>query len=363
VRLSLQADLPPEQLYDLANEVIKPRFEQVADVGGVRILGGARREIQIELDRNQLNSYKIPMVRISNQIRNTGLNVPVGKFEAGATEISFRTLGQFETVEQIANTVISFGADIGSGVTLRKLGAVRDTTEDLKTLTYLYAPTGESPKPNHLKQMFGFSGDTPQVERSLRTALFIDVYKQSGSNTVAVVDGALARLAKINEDMKGQPGAPRLVVVRDGSLWIRYNIDHPRHHTRGDRRVLLSGKCALYNHHRSCAAQLAARRVSADVRHGLHDERDDPAGAVAHHRPVGGRCNRRPRKHLPKNRRRPESARSGRAGHKRSYACRHRDDVDRDCSVFADWLSNGNRRPVFQRIRPDGRICDADQPL
>lgn len=225
VRLSLQADLPPEQLYDLANEVIKPRFEQVADVGGVRILGGARREIQIELDRNQLNSYKIPMVRIANQIRNTGLNVPVGKFEAGATEISFRTLGQFETVEQVANTVISFGADIGSGVTLRKLGSVRDTTEDLKTMTYLYAPTGESPKPSHLKQMFGFSGDPPEVQRSLRTALFIDVYKQSGSNTVAVVDGALARLAKINEDMKGQPGAPRLVVVRDGSLWIRYNIE------------------------------------------------------------------------------------------------------------------------------------------
>ncbi len=223
LRLSLQADLPPAKLYDLANETVKPLLEQVDNVGGVRLLGGARREIQIELDRNRLNSYKIPAVRIANQLRNSGLNVPVGRFEAGAEETSFRTLGQYESLDAIRRTVVSFGTDIGSGVTLSELGQVRDATEDIKALGFFYAPDVDRPHPGFFRNLIG--GDTPEVKRSLRPALFIDAYKQSGSNTVAVVDALLRRVDTINARIATMPGKPRVVTVRDSSLWIRYNIE------------------------------------------------------------------------------------------------------------------------------------------
>ncbi|MBX7059982.1 MAG: efflux RND transporter permease subunit [Leptospirales bacterium] len=223
LRLSLQADLPPAKLYDLANETVKPLLEQVGDVGGVRLLGGARREIQLELDRNRLNSYRISAVRIANQLRNSGLNVPVGRFESGAQEISFRTLGEFSSIEDIRNTTVSFGADIGSGVTIGELGQVRDATEDTKAIGYFYAPLQDRPHPGLLRNLIG--GDTPQVERQLRPALFIDAYKQSGSNTVAVVDALLKRVGEINQRLASGEGKPRIIVVRDSSLWIRYNIE------------------------------------------------------------------------------------------------------------------------------------------
>lgn len=52
VRLAVFADLGQAQLYDLAKETVKSKLEQITGVGSVKLVGGTRREIQIELDRN-----------------------------------------------------------------------------------------------------------------------------------------------------------------------------------------------------------------------------------------------------------------------------------------------------------------------
>lgn len=226
MRISLFADLPEGELYDLAKEQIKTKLEQVNNIGAVRIIGGARREIHIELDRNKLNSYQIPAVAIGNQIQNSGINIPAGKFESGATETSYRTVGKYESLSQIENTVVSFGGEFGRGVLVKDLGRVTDTLEDKQTLGFLYAPVGvkEHEEPSIIGKLL-FKYDPPEKERVQKKALFLDVYKQSGANTVAVADGIVAKVATINERLKGQKGNPQVILIRDGSRWIRANIE------------------------------------------------------------------------------------------------------------------------------------------
>jgi len=55
IMLTLNANLPPAQHYDLANEVIKPKLEQVDHVGLVEVLGGRKREIHVELDPGRIS--------------------------------------------------------------------------------------------------------------------------------------------------------------------------------------------------------------------------------------------------------------------------------------------------------------------
>ena len=81
VRLSLFGEISPVELYDIAKEELKPQFEQVNNVGSVRIIGGAKRQIQIEVDRKKLNEYSLSNVFMGNQLNSFGLNVPVGKYE------------------------------------------------------------------------------------------------------------------------------------------------------------------------------------------------------------------------------------------------------------------------------------------
>ncbi|TGK01607.1 efflux RND transporter permease subunit [Leptospira langatensis] len=245
IRLAVFADLGQAKLYDLAKETVKAKLEQIAGVGSVKLVGGTRREIQIELDRNKLISYQMPMVVIANRLKTAGLNVPVGKFDSGAKETSYRTLGRYESLSQIENTIVSFGGDVGNSVLIKQLGTVRDGTEDEETLGYLWASKSDAVEeeeagllthpfiwirqfPGRIGRMInrirGAKEEAPP-EKELKPALFIDVYKQSGANTVAVADEVLKRIDKLNADIQPLEGKPKIRLIRDGSRWIRYNVE------------------------------------------------------------------------------------------------------------------------------------------
>lgn len=194
--LALRADLPPAQLYDLANEKIKPLLEQVTQVGLVEIKGGRKREIQVELDRKKLKSHEISALTVSSRLAGAGEDIPSGKKEQGKLETVFRTVGQFQSVEDIKRIIVSF---FGSEVPVRiaDVGTVKDTLEDETTRAFLNGAP----------------------------AMFMDAFRQSGANTISVVDGLKKQVTKINVQLKNLPGHPELTTVRDGSLWIRANID------------------------------------------------------------------------------------------------------------------------------------------
>ena len=192
---SLSANLPEAKLYDLANEYIKPRFEQVSQVGKVEVWGGRKREIQVTLDRDKLRSREIPATKVVAQLRISGENVPVGKNDRAATETVFRTLGQYTSVKDISSTIVNFlGNDVPS--TVGSLGTVEDTLVDESMRTFING----------------------------KKSLFVSVYKQSGSNTIQVVKNLKKRMEAINTELLLQDGKGTLGVVRDSSEWINANV-------------------------------------------------------------------------------------------------------------------------------------------
>jgi len=197
IRLSVAADMPSAKLYDYVEQRVKPRFEQIPSVGAVRISGGQKREIQVEVDRNLLNSNQMTLTWIANNLRSYGANVPVGKKESGDKEIAFRTMGRFETLKQIENTVVSFGGDAGSALLLKSVAKVSDGVEDPKSKAYLYLPVEEDPLDLNGKEI-----DQTKMARERKPALLVDVYKQSNANTVAVADATLKLIEKINDDLR-----------------------------------------------------------------------------------------------------------------------------------------------------------------
>jgi len=216
LRLALVADLSPSDIYDLAKETIKPRLVRIAGVGDVKILGGTRREIQVELDQNRLNEYRIPTSTVVRSMTGSGMNIPVGKREHGDTETNFRAIGEFTNLDQIRHSLISFSGDMGNAISLETLGTVRDGNEDIKNIAYLYYPF------DRVKTVK--SGDKENGVRTARSCLFLDILKQSGSNTVKVVDEVNFRLKEVNEILSSQGGSPALIPVLDTSRWIRLNV-------------------------------------------------------------------------------------------------------------------------------------------
>jgi HAE1 family hydrophobic/amphiphilic exporter-1 len=193
--IGVAADLTPAEMYDLIDERVKPRFEQVNQVGVVDLYGARKREIQVALDRDALKKYEIPAGIVAQRIAASGKNIPVGKV-VGKQETVIRSMAEFSSLKDIENTVVNF---IGNDVPV----LVRDVAKV-------------------------YDGLTEETTRGLidgKPASFLYIYKQSGANTVAVYDAVEATLNKLNKELLDAPGKPRLTVVRNGALPIRMNVD------------------------------------------------------------------------------------------------------------------------------------------
>lgn len=193
--IAVQSPLKGGKLYDLANEQIKPLFEQINQVGLVEVVGGRKREIQVQVDRKKLQAREMSVSQIAASLKNSGQNVPAGKVDQSNSELVFRTLGEFNSLDQIKNSLVSF---YGNDVTtkLGDIAKVVDTVEDEKMRVFM---DGEE-------------------------SLFINIYKQSGANTVEVAKNVFKRVDKVNADFKTiQPGTT-VTVVRDMSRFVFANV-------------------------------------------------------------------------------------------------------------------------------------------
>lgn len=219
IRLALISDLPSGEMYDLANETLKPMIERINDVGSVQIIGGARREIHVDIDQDKLNSYMIPMTAIVSRMKSSGANVPIGTEDRGPRQTVFRAMGEYTSIDQISNSLISFSGDVGNSVSVKNLGTVTDGLKDLQTKGYIYYPDKDIIDKNNK------GAEKKERTGRIQSCIYLDVIKQSGKNTVAVTDAVKAQLGQINASLKHMPGNSTLIAAVDQSKWIRTNVD------------------------------------------------------------------------------------------------------------------------------------------
>jgi len=200
LRLALQGNegVSVNAIYGIADTFVRPKLEQVSKVSQVLVLGGSKREIQVLLDRGKIKAYKMPVIGVSQAIGMAGQNIPLGKkadSSDAAKEYIYRSLGEFNTLEDIKNVVVKFaGNDVP--VKLSDLGVVNDTFADELSRAYVNG----------------------------KRAVAVDVYRQSGSNTVAVASDVRKRVEQIKAELKTRYPEVNLVTIRDGSRAITANI-------------------------------------------------------------------------------------------------------------------------------------------
>lgn len=196
VTIALTADMTEAELYDLANLTVKPKIEQINQVGLVEILGGREREIRVDLDLSKMKFRQVSGIQVSDALGKAGSNIPSGKIDVSAKqETVFRTLGEFQTIDEMKNTIVQFlGNDVP--VVLSDVATVREGLEDEKNVGYVNG----------------------------KRSLLVSVYRQTGANTVAVADNVVKQVGLLNQTLSKASNKAELTVVRDGSKAIKDNL-------------------------------------------------------------------------------------------------------------------------------------------
>ena len=97
-------------------------FKQVPGVVDVSSFGGPTREYQIKLDPDKLVAYGLSLGQVEQQITNNNTNAGGSFIEQGAQQINVQSIGLFNSVADIENTVVKTQA--GTAIHIRDLGTV-----------------------------------------------------------------------------------------------------------------------------------------------------------------------------------------------------------------------------------------------
>jgi HAE1 family hydrophobic/amphiphilic exporter-1 len=125
-----------QNLAELKAEVednIVPRLERLPGVAQVNLEGGLTREILISLESDKLYNYGIDFSTVNGILAQENVNVSAGDIQRGDRNLLIRTMGKFESLDDIRNINIPTGS--GSTVKISDLGIVRDTYAERSTIS------------------------------------------------------------------------------------------------------------------------------------------------------------------------------------------------------------------------------------
>src|SRR5262245_3818429 len=197
VALVVSGQRSPREITEIADKRIKRALETVKDVGAITLVGDRKREIQVFADPDKLSSFNLSIQTLKDALQRQNVEIPGGRLTAGRSEEGLRTLGRIESVDAFEDLIV---ADFkGSPVRVRDVAVVIDGAEGPRTLSRLNGAN----------------------------AVSMLIRKQSGTNTVAVVDAVKARLAEVQKSL---PQDIQFEVVRDLSRFIKRSFHEVQDH-------------------------------------------------------------------------------------------------------------------------------------
>lgn len=187
ITIALSGSRSIRELTELADKVVKPRLERSPGVGEVQIVGGRERAISIWVDAHRLAAYQIPITAVHEALVRQNADVPGGNVTGPAREYSLRTMGRLTDAAAFDNLVVA--TVNGAPIRIRDIGRAEDDVKEQRSLARLNGAP----------------------------AVLLEVRRQSGANTVAVIEGVKTALA----DQASQlPPAIRTEVIQDQSRYI-----------------------------------------------------------------------------------------------------------------------------------------------
>lgn len=176
----------------LVEDTVKDELQMVEGVSEVNVYGASQRAMRIVLKPEKLAEYGITYQTVRDKINANNYNTPGGKAKNKSMEITVRTVGKYENINDIKNVVVANHE--GRPVYITDVAEVYDGWEDEDT--------------------YGSANGKPSV--------LVFVSKQSKTNTVDVTDGVNAKMAELQETVL--PADITVEKIRDQSKYIRDNI-------------------------------------------------------------------------------------------------------------------------------------------
>src|SRR6516225_4835777 len=197
VFLALESTRPIRETTEYADHEVRQALENVEGVGQVTIIGGRKRQIQIELDAARMRAAGVSAVDVQRAVVAQNLAAPGGAVDTGPQRLTFRVSGRVQSVQAVEEIIVR--SVEGHPILVRDVGSVVDGEEEAQTAASIAG----------------------------KPAVVLSIRKQSGSNSVAVVDAIMERVKQITPTF---PPGYTLNKIRDNTETTRTSVDAVKEH-------------------------------------------------------------------------------------------------------------------------------------
>ena len=188
--LALRGQVPLDELYDFADNTLRDRITVISGVADVQLIGGAKRRVHIELDRNRLAARSLNSLQVVHSIQQGVRTIPSGRVRERGTEYAVKFDADFERVIDLGDLEIA--NENGQRCYIRDVGRVSMATEELRQAAML---DGEP-------------------------CIAIKVVKKADANAVQVTHAVRNAMSVLNAEL---PGGLELVWIEDDGMFIEAN--------------------------------------------------------------------------------------------------------------------------------------------
>jgi len=186
ITMSATAKMSDADFYDLMDKRIQPVMSRVSGVAQVNLVGGQEREIQVNLSAEKLQGYGLSISQVQQAIMTSNLDFPTGSVKSQNQDILVRLAGKYKSVDELRNLIVAT-TEQGAQIRLIDIADVQDVQKDIEKIA--------------------------RVDR--RSALTLQVIKQSDANAVEVSKAVKKILVQMHEEYKKQ--GLSIVIASDNS--------------------------------------------------------------------------------------------------------------------------------------------------
>lgn len=189
--LGISSQMSKVETYTIANEVMKDRLQQVTGVSEVQVYGGRQKEIAVEVDKDKLIHFNVPLNAVVSKIQAENANNPAGKLYRDK-DYDLRILGEYKNITDIENLLINTGD--GSAVPLKSIAMV---TEQIKVVRNMTRLNGEE-------------------------SVGLQVFKQSDASVVDTGDAVKEEIEKLRKDFPEY----NIYIANDQSKYVHQSLNN-----------------------------------------------------------------------------------------------------------------------------------------
>nr|WP_268766512.1 efflux RND transporter permease subunit [Idiomarina sp. 28-8] len=180
---------------DYIEDNVRPRMSSVAGVSQVNVSGGAQRQVRILMDKDALIQYNISVDDVRTAISGRNRDTSAGELEQGKRRFLLRTVGRFDSLEEIENTII------------RRTGDSLVRLKDVADIDF-----------NHfeLNSESWFKG---------QQVLSLQVQRELGSNVIDIKYAMLDEVERINEELL-RPAGMEITLNSDDVRYVESSVQN-----------------------------------------------------------------------------------------------------------------------------------------